>query len=170
MKTLVIHPEDTSTDFLSVIYAGKNWTLISDIHVSKKELKAQIKAHDRIVMLGHGTEEGMGDMINMRFLIDSGMVYLLREKETVCIWCNADVFAEKYKLKGFYTGMIISEDMEANMYAINATEDEIDVSNDLFANAIKESIDSENMLLEARKHYIGRNELITINKANLFQS
>jgi len=28
MKTLIIHPEDTSTDFLSTIYEGKDWTII----------------------------------------------------------------------------------------------------------------------------------------------
>lgn len=31
MKTLVIHPKDTTTDFLSVIYEDKiGWTIIND--------------------------------------------------------------------------------------------------------------------------------------------
>jgi hypothetical protein len=45
---------------------------------------------------------GFGDAFN-------DYVYLLRDKIGVYIWCNANVFVEKYGLKGFYTGMIISE-------------------------------------------------------------
>jgi hypothetical protein len=51
MKTLVIHPKDSTTDFLSVIYSDKDWTIINT-NISKKVLKEQIKTHDRIVMLG----------------------------------------------------------------------------------------------------------------------
>lgn len=58
MKTLVIHPKDITTDFLSDIYSDKDWTVIN-INVSKSFLKKQIKEHDRIVMLGHGTGEGL---------------------------------------------------------------------------------------------------------------
>lgn len=55
----------------------------------KKSLKDNIKSHDRIVMLGHGTESGL--LGHGRYIIDPTMVYLLREKICVSIWCNADV-------------------------------------------------------------------------------
>lgn len=29
MKTLVIHPKDSTTDFLSEIYSDKDWTVIN---------------------------------------------------------------------------------------------------------------------------------------------
>lgn len=29
MKTLVIHPQDKSTDFLKEIYSDKNWTVLN---------------------------------------------------------------------------------------------------------------------------------------------
>lgn len=83
--TLVIHPKDQTTDFLSEIYLDKNWTVINT-NTSKKFLKEQILTHDRIVMLGHGTEKGL--LGYDRYIIDSTLVYLLREKECVCIWCN----------------------------------------------------------------------------------
>lgn len=107
MKTLVIHPEDETTDFLSEIYSDKNWTIIRD-NVSKKVLKESIKSHDRIVMLGHGTEGGLFGHKN-RFIINPSMWSIFCVISSVCVWCNADVFFEKYNLKGFYTGMIISE-------------------------------------------------------------
>jgi hypothetical protein len=167
MKTLVIHPKDSSTDFLSTIYSDKDWTVINT-NTSKKFLKEQIKLHDRIIMLGHGTPCGLLGF--NRFVIDSTLVYLLREKDCVCIWCNADLFVEKYKLKGFYTGMIISEFEEAMYFTVRTDDDDIDFSNSLFANAIKESIDNVDMLSNVKRIYDGVSPVITYNKKNLYYS
>lgn len=169
MKTLVIHPFDVTTGFLSVIYEGKkDWTVI-DTNVSTKFLKKQIKNHNRIVMLGHGSEDGLFGF--GRLIIDSTLVYLLREKQCVCIWCNADVFVEKYELKGFYTGMIVSDYEEAIMYSINLHENivqKIYNSNVLFADAAKKSIDEENMLDSMKLMYDDdSNPIIDFNKQNL---
>ena len=84
MKTLVIHPIDPTTHFLEKIYEGKDWTILrpgkssSVMHVSKKDIKEAIKDHDRIVMLGHGTQDGLlGSTTQewpVRFAIDSSLV------------------------------------------------------------------------------------------------
>lgn len=165
MKTLVIHPKDSTTDFLSVIYSDKDWTVINS-NTSKKILKEQIKTHDRIVMLGHGTEKGLIGFD--RLVIDSKWVYLLREKICVCIWCNADVFVEKYGLKGFYTGMIISEYEEAIMCCVHTNSFWISESNTDFALAIKNSIDAENMLEKAKLLYEGNTSVVEFNRNNLY--
>jgi hypothetical protein len=176
MKTLVIHPKDATTDFLKPIYDGKDFTVLSDVErLSKSKLKKLISEHDRIVMLGHGTGYGLLNPSNMTPIIDSNLVYLLREKDCVCIWCNANEFVEKYGITGFYTGMIISDYMEANMYSVNATYQEIEKSNELFAESIKLAIEwnNEKMLGLAKTNYtlILRDELnrvIDFNKHNLF--
>ena len=165
MKTLVIHPKDSTTDFLSVIYSDKDWTVINS-NISKKILKEQIKIHDRIVMLGHGTEKGLIGFD--RLVIDSTWVYLLREKICVCIWCNADVFVEKYGLKGFYTGMIISEYEEAIMCCVPTNSFWISESNTDFAFAIKNAIDDENMLEKAKLLYEGNTSVVEFNRKNLY--
>jgi hypothetical protein len=165
MKTLVIHPLDNSTLFLSDIYQDEKW-LVIDNNPSTKYLVEQIKLHDRIVMLGHGTEEGLLGF--GRFIINSKLVYLLRSKFCVCIWCNADKFVEKYKLHGFYTGMIISEVEEALDFCITATNDDINHSNNLFSAAIKNSINTDNFLIEAKKHYVGDSAVIQFNKNNIY--
>ena len=179
MKTLVIHPKDDSTDFLSVIYAEKGWTIITDPTTSKKIIKEQIKAHDRIIMLGHGTELGLVAITKRennwdyayRFIIDSALVYLLREKDCVCIWCNADQFVEKYKIKGFYSGMIISEVDEAYLYGIRPSDKDLTQSNTLFAESIKLSIESENILSEIKAAYDSTtNPVILFNKQNIYHS
>ncbi len=165
MKTLVIHPKDSTTNFLSVIYSDKDWTVINT-NTSKKILKEQIKTHDRIVMLGHGTEKGLIGFD--RLVIDSTWVFLLREKICVCIWCNADVFLEKYGLKGFYTGMIISEYEEAIMCCVPTNSFWISESNTDFALAIKNSIDDENMLEKAKLLYEGNTSVVEFNRNNLY--
>ena len=165
MKTLVIHPKDSTTDFLSEIYSDKYWTVINT-NTSKKILKQQIKAHDRIVMLGHGSEKGLFGFD--KFVIDSNLVYLLREKLCVCIWCNADVFVKKYGLRGFYTGMIISEYEEAIICCIPTNSQWIAESNTDFALAIKNSIDEENMLEKSKLLYEGNSAVVEFNRNNLY--
>ena len=165
MKTLVIHPKDVTTDFLSEIYSDKNWTLMNT-NISKKELKKQIKEHERIVMLGHGTENGLLGF--NRFIIDSTLVYLLRKKHGVYIWCNADKFVEKYKLNGFYTGMIISEYEEAVMFNIPTNYHWISESNIDFSLAIKNSIDENNMLEKSKLLYEGNSAVVEFNRNNIY--
>ena len=135
MKTLVIHPDDRSTDFLKQIYAGRDFTVVTahkrDEDYSKKQFIEQVKAHDRIIMMGHGYPGGL-----FHSYIDSTVVYLLREKECVCIWCNADQFVNRYGLKGFYTGMFISEVGEASWFHIKTDQATIDFSNELFTQLV----------------------------------
>lgn len=166
MKTLVIHPYDTTTKFLSVVYADKNFTVITDNYISKKELKNAIKSHDRIIFLGHGTEEGL--LAFKRIMIDSTYVYLLKDKINVYIWCNADKFVKKYNLKGFYSGMIISEYDEAEYCLVEANYNDIDISNKLFAEALTLSIDELDMRESFHSIYNGDSSIIEYNKKNIY--
>jgi len=169
MKTLVIHPTDITTDFLSEIYSGKDWTVINT-NVSKSFLKQQIREHDRIVMLGHGTKFGLFGF--NRYFIDSSWVWLLRTKECVCIWCNSDLFVREYGLKGYYTGMIISEVDEAEDHCLYVyTYNQILESNKLFSQTIKNSIDSPNMLDYFKENYHSEdNPIIVFNQTNFYKS
>jgi len=166
MKTLVIHPKDTSTDFLADIYKGKDWTVLRS-NLPKKQIRKEIIEHDRIIMLGHGCELGLIGYEHL--MIDSNYVYLLRDKYCVCIWCNADMFVEKYKLNGFFTGMIISESQEAYMYSVMHTYNHIGESNKSFAIAVRDSLDSENIVNEIRSKYLpASNPIIYFNQNNLY--
>lgn len=141
MKTLVIHPKDESTDFLCKIYKDHDWTVINST-VPKRVMKDAIKSHDRIIMMGHGCDRGLFNS-NFDTVIDSNYVYLLREKDCIAIWCNADVFFLKYGLKGLYTGMIISDYTEAQYESVTATYHEIDESNFLFGKAMRDGITND---------------------------
>lgn len=174
MKTLVIHPKDKSTDFLSEIYAGKDWTVITKPSVSKSFLKQQIQEHDRIVMLGHGCDKGLFAINgkSIRMMIDSSLVYLLRDKECVCIWCNANQFVKKYELKGFHTGMIISEWEEAYAFCVyEFSNSQIEYSNQLFAKVIANHFESETIVKDVLKDYQNSdNPIIGFNRDNIFST
>ena len=166
MKTLILHPSDITTDFLKPIYEGREWTVINT-DISKTKLINHIRKHDRIVFLGHGTWDGL--MGYGRFVIDSTWVSFFKDKLCVYIWCNADIFVREHNLKGFYTGMIISDLAEAFMYGVDATQEDVNTSNSLFAEAICSSINQVDMVGAAKSIYDGDNPVIAYNKNNLFQ-
>lgn len=167
MKTLIIHPKDETTDFLSVIYED-----ITDCEILRSNpqcfgIRKEIKKADRIIMLGHGTEYGLLGF--GRYIINSDLVQLLQNKECVFIWCNANEFTSKYKLNGFATGMIISEFQEAIDFCIKTTQNEIIQSNETFANAVKlalNNLDKESIILE---NYKGDSSLYQFNIENIKQ-
>jgi phosphomannomutase len=169
MRILVIHPADPSTDFLKVIYEGLDCNIINT-NISHKSIKEQIRQHDRILIMGHGYHGGLFGF--NRIMLDSTFVDLLRKFDNnVYIWCNADKFVERYDLKGFYTGMIISEMIEALQYSILPSDEQIDESNKLFAQSIKNSITSEPYLLkeQVQKEYSQlENPVINFNQINIY--
>lgn len=167
MKTLVIHPNDITTNMLRVVYADIPHTLIN-YDTSASGLNKSIKEHDRIIMLGHGSPYGLYGY--NKFVIDMWNVQFLRDKELVCVWCYADEFVKKYKLKAICTGMIISEWGEAEYLGIlPKTSDDIDISNTLFSEAIKQSIQAENPKEVYNEIYNGLdNPIIDFNKPNFY--
>lgn len=151
MKTLVIHPKDETTDFLSKIYEGKGFTVVID-NISTSKLKNLISENDRIIMLGHGTPKGL--LGYGRNIIDSNLVYLLKSKICISIWCFADVFVKKYKLRGFYTSMFISEIYEASYEGFyNISQNEIDSSNNNFSNVLSKYLDDNDILEKVKLEY-----------------
>ena len=165
MKTLVIHPDDRSTDFLKQIYEGRDFTVITKHkrELPKNKFIQAIKDHDRIIMMGHGFPGGL-----FMSHIDSTLVYLLREKECICIWCNADQFVNRYGLKGFYTGMFISEVGEANWFDIKTDQANVDISNELFTRLVTENIDLENPQPIIKENYVGDCPVIRYNNERLY--
>ena len=166
MKTLVIHPYDPTTDFLTVVYEGKDWTVIRE-NASRAKLREAMKDHDHIIMMGHGSPYGMFGF--ERLYIDSSFVQFLREKQCTCIWCNADEFVRKYNLNSnLYTGMIISEVEEAYNFCVKASLKEIWESNRMFAQAVKESVECPNPLSTMRAMYEGESPVIMFNMERLY--
>jgi len=160
MKTLVIHPQDSSTDFLTPIYMNlKSFPDFNDVTIvrggmSKSEVDKLIIEHDRIMMMGHGSPGGLfsvGQFESQGFIINHTTVPLLENKECIFIWCNADRFVETHNLKGLYSGMFISEIMEAAYCGLpNTPQEVVDESNDIFA--MEFGMVSDKPLIEAYEY------------------
>ena len=136
MKTLVIHPDDRSTDFLKPIYSNLPDTTVVTENMSQPALRAAIKEHDQIIMLGHGSPSGLFNVSSIGhsfFTINNSHAELLRDKKNIFIWCNADQFVKQHNLPGLFTGMFISEVAEANYCRVLTEQVYVDTSNNLFA-------------------------------------
>ena len=149
MKTLVIHPKDRSTGFLQPIYAGlDNVTLVTG-GLNQGEILQAIQTHDQVMMMGHGSPSGLFSIgqFPLRdqyggYVVSSDLVEALSQKDNnIFIWCNADQFVERHGLKGFYSGMFVSETSEA-FYCGVKTFDQVSVteSNDTFARLLGECL------------------------------
>lgn len=173
-NTLVIHPEDPSTEFLSLIYENKDYDVIRDTEISQSELMAQILSHDRIIMMGHGCGQGLFNpktYARRRLLIDDSFADILKTKETVSIWCWSDEFFEAHDIPGFHTGMIISEVLEQQFVLgkVYLNEEEQLENMQRFAKYLGECIEMkpEEMKEYMLAHYTGDDEVTKFNRKNI---
>jgi len=160
MKTLIIHPADDSTFFLDIVYKNIPDKTVITGGVSKFEVMKLIESHDRVMMMGHGSPGGLfsvGQFTEMGskyggYIIDQSMVPLLEKKDnSVFIWCNADKFVNTFKLKGFYSGMFISEVGEASYCGLPGTPQEmVDESNYGFCNIIAKYINEDKQIIHQK--------------------
>lgn len=147
MKTLIVHPEDKTTEFLTTIYTNLNNKTVIKGGVSKSEIRDLIEVHDRVLLLGHGSPYGLlsrGQFPDAGlYIVDLFMISALKEKSNcIYIWCYADQFLVEYGLTGLCTGMFISETSEAGYYGFrNIDRDLIDQSNERFSGIISKYID-----------------------------
>lgn len=172
MKTLVVHPEDHTTDFLIPIYERlKNKTIIRG-GITKPELQVIIGDHDRVLMLGHGSPYGLLNRgqfpaAGSYIIDDSTVLSLKRKSNSIYIWCFASKFVHHHELSGLCTEMFISEVREANSYCFEDIDWEmINQSNERFSWIISKYINQpieilyKNLLYEyallARTNLIAR--------------
>ena len=146
MKTLIVHPLDYSTDFLSPIYRGIADKKVLRGGYKKITVRKMLDNYERVLMMGHGTPNGLMSVGRFGktwgYIIDETFINGLNGKsESFFIWCNADKFVRKHKLKGFFSGMFISEVREAEYCGLpDARQEEVDESNEVFAKIVGESI------------------------------
>jgi hypothetical protein len=163
MKRLVIHPKDRSTEFLSKVYENLDGVTLVQGDVCKDQIRDLIDCHDQAMIMGHGTPDGLlsvgqfpGSLVH---IIDRSFGPQLAEKtNSVFIWCNADEYVNHNELKGFYTGMFISEVTEAYLMGLSGTtQREVDESNISFVETIGAFVDrGPRLMYAAAKHSYGQ--------------
>ena len=174
-KVLVIHPDDRSTDMLKAVYEGKGYDVINDPSISDDEIVEQIKSHDKIIMLGHGTPCGLISWNRatgeFRYIINDSHADILKDKETYSMWCFSDAFFERHGMGGFHSGMIISEAMEARMYGIIEFNDE-EIADTLMPlmHAMHDTIEMEDLQEMKRiilERYDAKDPVTRFNRRNI---
>ena len=170
-KVLVIHPDDKSTDFLKLIYEGKDYDVINSCDVTDKEIRATIKKHDKIIMIGHGNGFGL---INPRYgglIINDSHADLLREKETVSIWGYSDRFSRRNNIRGLHTGIIISEVVEELLFLGYEPLDKDELLNNMeyFATIVGECIEGSAEWIKKYilEKYIDNDPVTDFNRNNI---
>lgn len=143
MQTLIIHPDDRSTDFLRPIYNKLFDKTIITKSCTRDALLALIEVHDQIIILGHGSPDGLINVSHIgwgKYVIGDWNAHFLKDKLLVAVWCHANLFIEKHKLSGLYSGMFISEVDEAMMCGIKTTQEVVDESNNVFSETFGNAI------------------------------
>lgn len=172
MKTLIIHPTDRTTVFLSIIYKGmKNFTLLNGFDengfpITQEDIKKLIPKFDRVIMMGHGSPFGLfsagGFKGERGYIIDRSFVDLLKgNPNNIYIWCNADMFVNEHKLSGFFSGMFISELGEARYCRIeNPTLEMVREGNYNFVHLVNKYKTRPSKVIHrnVKRHYLKQSE------------
>ena len=150
MTQLFIHMADPSTEFLADIYHNPGGGHIEGATVLRDSLEVDrlnrlITAHDRVVMLGHGSPMGLFDRTfsALSYIISEANASALAGKDNVYIWCHAKDFVARHRLTGFSSGMFISEVSEAMFCGVPVSrrpQEEVTKSNRKFARLVHETI------------------------------
>ena len=114
---------------LCELYKGIEGVTLFDSWEQRKDILAAIAAAPKdepILLLGHGCPSGLLDMRYGIVIGDSDAELLKDRPNLVGIWCYASSYAFKHGLKGFFSGMFISELPEAIVNGVDASEEEID--------------------------------------------
>lgn len=148
MTTLIIHPDDRSTDFLRDIYSHVWDATVITKNISRERLHELIRSHDQIVMLGHGSPNGLFNVSGIGgsrtgYTIGGLEIPLLKDKQCVFIWCHADQYVRRHGLKGLSSGMFISEVGEARYCGVSGNQEQVDRSNEVFAQALGTALSKE---------------------------
>jgi hypothetical protein len=121
----------------SSAYKGKKWTPPAPRDLSTI-IAPTSNEFDRFLMMGHGSSWGLFSTAHAGMLINDNTSRLLTPcSQNVFIWCNADQYVRSNKLRGFFTGMFISEVGEAKAMGLkDITQAQVDESNNGFAKIV----------------------------------
>lgn len=140
---IVIHIDNNSPDakILSRIYEGLDGITLS-YNRGKSNIKRllRITGDEPVMLLGHGSPQGLLNISQNGYAVGSECVEWLRCRPVIGIFCYASDFADKYGLSGFFTSMFISNMQEAIIEHRDqdATEEIISYQGSLFCDRIRE--------------------------------
>lgn len=117
---IIIHidTQDDTFDF-SHIYAGFRGIYLYNPTRNAIDLALSEHYMDTVLLIGHGSRDGLFGVEEGSMAIDKDNVALLRDRTVIGVWCYAAEFADIYNLTGFFTSMYISNMQEALMFRMD---------------------------------------------------
>ena len=109
----------------------------------------QERPNETLMGLGHGCSSGLFGY-NCNIIIGERNLELLKDRDLICIWCNADGFGRRHQeLHGFFTSMFISNEGEASCYGYkNYSNDDIFSEVTLFCERVNQLLKDNTPLNE----------------------
>jgi len=171
---IVVHPKDPSTRMLSQIYKDIDDVKLFDSWEQRDEILKAIEnapKEELVLLLGHGCPYGLFDL-RYGLVIGDGDAELLKGRPNLIgIWCYASSYAHKHGLKGFFSGMFISEEGEAWMNNVNAEAEEINEKAwdfaERFGNMLREGKNLDEIAIELMNPRHMDSDLTKYNYARL---
>lgn len=162
MNILIVHPFDETTNVLERVYSGMPYDVLHRGNLTRQDVENAIEAgnYDRVVLLGHGTPEGLYNFNTDKYVFDCGSYknkVAPRGIEAIAVWCHANDFFLKFDEPEtvFSTGMFISEQREAQHYFIDKIEDDvIEAQFRLFSGVLREAVA---LPIKEIRNYIAQN-------------
>lgn len=132
MATIVFsNTGDTDTRVLAALWDGIPDARVLDVRPGTPDARRAVDSaiaaeEDTLILCGHGSPQGLFDPSvmargadlaaiarNPPYLVDATNAPSVRARRVVGVWCYAASFAESAGLRGFFTGMFVSNPMEA---------------------------------------------------------
>lgn len=122
---------DVDTRVLAALWDGIPDARVLDVRPGTPDARRAVDSaiaaeEDTLILCGHGSPQGLFDPSvmargadlaaiarNPPYLVDATNAPSIRARRVVGVWCYAASFAESAGLRGFFTGMFVSNPMEA---------------------------------------------------------
>ena len=152
---LVIHPEDRTTTMLTTLYEGVPGATVWRKRAGSGEVRSllhQVFPQEQIMLLGHGCDKGLytraddeQGLVFDSLLVSHRHAWHLRRHgaNLVGIWCHAVEFARSENLHGLFSGMLITEAAEAELYGVPTSEEELALENDRLFRRLRSLLDAD---------------------------
>ena len=131
MTVVFSNTGDVDTRVLAALWEGYPNARVLDVRPGVRDARPRVDAaiaaeEDTLIMCGHGSPAGLFDpglmargnlaaiARNPPYLVDADNASSIRARRVVGVWCYASSFAESAGLCGFFTGMFVSNPLEAS--------------------------------------------------------
>lgn len=118
---------DVDTKVLETLWEGLDAKVVelskNNKDARRKALKAIEEEKDTILFCGHGSGYGLWDPAG-GYVISPMLACRIAAKNIIGVWCHARDYAKATQLRGFYTSMFISNEMEEQYCGVEGTSAE----------------------------------------------